>query len=187
MKFLVSVVIPVYNCDSYVEKAIVSALQQPEVTEIVVVNDGSTDSTLDILEQLQKQNPIIKVYHHKNKTNKGRSASRNLAIKKAIGNYIAFLDADDFYLSNRFTSDKKIFQENSEIDGVYNAIGAYFYRDATKSERNQLELTTIKKKFDSTLLFEALLSGKYGYFSIDGLTVKKSMFETIGYFSIHSE
>jgi glycosyltransferase involved in cell wall biosynthesis len=183
MEFRISVVIPVYNGERFIKKAIESALLQPEVSEIVVVNDGSTDGTNVILEKLQEQNSKIKIYHHKSKSNQGRSASRNLGIKNAAGKYIAFLDADDFYLSNRFASDKKIFQENNKVDGVYNAIGAHFYREATKAEKEQLELTTIRKKIDSEKLFEALLSIKHGYFHIDGLTVKKPVFKTIGYFS----
>ena len=183
MDFLVSVIIPVYNCERYLEKAISSVLQQPEVSEIVVVNDGSTDTTQNILETLQKQNPKIKIYHHENNSNKGRSASRNLAIKKATANYIAFLDADDYYLPNRFVSDKKIFQTDDNVDGVYNAIGANFYREASKNEQKQLELFTVREKIEPEELFNVLLSGKKGHFSIDGLTVKKEIFENTGYFT----
>ncbi|TGV04417.1 glycosyltransferase family 2 protein [Flavivirga rizhaonensis] len=183
MQFSVSVIIPVYNDERFIEKAINSAIQQPEVSEIVVVNDGSTDKTEHILENLQKQNSKIKVYYHEGKLNKGRSASRNLGIKKAIGNYIAFLDADDFYLPNRFTNDKKIFNERKSIEGVYNAISAHFYREGSKAEKEQLSLTTIKKRIAAEVLFEALLLGSEGHFSIDGLTLKKSAFNKVGYFN----
>ena len=182
MEFSVSVIIPVYNCERYIEKAISSVLQQPEVAEIVIVNDGSTDTTQSILETLQKQTPKIKIYHHENNSNKGRSASRNLAIKKATANYIAFLDADDYYLPNRFVSDKKIFQEDDKVDGVYNAIGADFYREASDKEQEQLELTTIRENIEPEELFEVLLSGKKGHFSIDGLTLKRTVFDSVGYF-----
>ena len=110
MKFLVSVIIPVFNVEQFVEKAIISALQQPEVFEVVVVNDGSTDNSLQIITKLQAEYSRVKLCHHPNLVNKGRSASRNLGIKKAICNYIAFLDADDYYLENRFTNDKIVFE-----------------------------------------------------------------------------
>jgi glycosyltransferase involved in cell wall biosynthesis len=181
--FSVSVVIPVYNCERFIEKTIASVIAQPEVTEIVVVNDGSTDGTELLLEQLQKQNSILKIYHHQNKLNKGRSASRNLGLKMAKGNYIAFLDADDFYLKNRFVNDRNIFQENKKCEGVYNAIGVHFYREATHLEKDRLELYTVSEKIKSEELFEILLSGKKGHFSIDGLTVKKSVFDSIGFFN----
>lgn len=183
MSFSISVIIPVFNGERFIKKAIDSALNQSEVSEIVVINDGSTDNTLNIIEELQKQNPIIKVYHHKNKLNKGRSASRNLGIKNATENYIAFLDADDFYLENRFKNDKEIFENDTKIDGVYNAIGAFFYRDASNFEQNKLKLTTVSEPIKPDNLFEELTSYRKGYFSIDGLTVKKSVFNSVGYFT----
>lgn len=183
MNFNVSVIIPVYNCEQFIEKAITSALQQPEVYEVVVVNDGSTDKTETIIKQLQVQNPQIKLYHHPNKINKGRSASRNLGIQNATGNYIAFLDADDFYLENRFKNDQLIFENNPNVDGVYNAIGVHFYREASETEKQQLTLFTVNKPINPDALFLTLLSGKNGHFSIDGLTVKRKIFDNVGYFN----
>lgn len=179
----ISVIIPVYNAAAYIEKAVTSALFHSEVKEIVVVNDGSTDNSLPILQKLQQSDDRIKIYHHENNNNKGRSASRNLALKKATQPFIAFLDADDFYLENRFENDIKLFESDSSIDGVYNAIGVYFYRNATQEEKNELNLTTVRENILPVNLFEELLSGKKGYFSIDGLVVKKQVFEKIGYFN----
>ena len=134
MGFCVSVVIPAYNAERFIEKSIKSALEQPEVSEVLIVDDGSTDNTESILKKLIAQYQKLKVYYHSGKSNKGRSASRNLGILKAKANYIAFLDADDFYLPNRFLNDKKIFAENNTIEGVYNAIGVHFYRKASNKE-----------------------------------------------------
>lgn len=183
MTFKVSVIIPVYNCENYIEKAITSALLQPEVFEIIVVNDGSTDGTENSLQNLQKAYPKVKVFHHQNKVNKGRSASRNLGIQKATGNFIAFLDADDFYLENRFKNDQFIFENNPEADGVYNAIGAHFYREASTEEKNQLNLYSLSEAIEPKHLFQVLFFGKKGHFSIDGLTLKKAVFTTVGYFN----
>lgn len=183
MKFSVSVIIPAYNCDLFIEKAINSVLLQPEVVEIIVVNDGSRDKTQNILENLQKQNPIIKIYYHQNNKNRGRAASRNLGIKKSKGNYVAFLDADDFYLENRFVLDKKIFETNKDADGVYNAVGFYFYRELTSVEEQELTLNTVNQIINPEALFEALISGKHGHFQIDGLTVKKAIFDSTGFFN----
>ena len=179
--FTFTVIIPVYNCERFIEKTIASVIAQPEVTEIVVVNDGSTDRTGLLLDQLQKKIPILKIFHHQNKWNKGRSASRNLGIQKATGNYIAFLDADDYFLPNRFANDIIVFQENECCDGVYNAIGAHFYKEVGKVEHDRLELYTITEKIKPEELFETLFSGKKGHFSIDGLSVKKTVFDTIGF------
>lgn len=181
--FTLSVIIPVYNCERFIEKTIASVIAQPEVTEIIVVNDGSIDGTETLLDQLQKQNSILTIYHHHNKVNKGRSASRNLGIQKATGNYIAFLDADDYFLPNRFANDIKVFQENKNCDGIYNAVGFHFYRALTATEENQLQLNTMTKGIEPDFLFDALISGKYGFFHIDGLTVKKSVFLVTGLFN----
>ena len=126
MQFSLSIIIPVYNAESFINKAIESACGQPEVTEIVVVDDGSDDGTQKIVSQMLKTDDRIKVFHHENKLNKGRSASRNLGIQKSTGHYIAFLDADDYYLENRFTNDKIVFEQNEDTDGVYNAVGFHF-------------------------------------------------------------
>ena len=183
MKFRVSVIIPVFNTEAYVEKAITSVLQQPEVVEVVVVNDGSTDNSLQIISKLQNEDARVKIYHHPNNLNKGRSASRNLGIKNAKENYIAFLDADDFYLKNRFKNDKHVFEKHGEIDGVYNAISAYFYRKSNYSEEEKLKLTMVSDTIEPNELFETLLYYKKGHFSIDGLTLKRSIFDKIGYFN----
>ena len=183
MKFSVSVIIPVYNGEQFIEKAVISVLKQPEVAEVIIVNDGSTDHTQAIIEKLKTENPEIKIYQHKNNLNKGRSASRNLGIQKATSNYLAFLDADDYYLENRFTNDVKIFKENKDANGVYNAVDFHFYREATELEKQKLILNTVTQIIKPEELFEALISGKYGHFQIDGLTVEKSIFENTGLFN----
>ncbi len=187
MEFTVSVIIPVYNAEAFLEKAIKSALQQPEVLEVIVVNDGSTDGSLEITEGLKQKDTRVKIYHHKNYTNKGRSASRNLGIEKANANYIAFLDADDYYLENRFVEDKKVFEQHEEAEGVYNAIGVDFYRTFSEDEMKELQLYTLTKVIPADKLFNALMSGDYGHFSIDGLTVKKSIFKKVGCFQENLE
>ena len=181
----ISVIIPVYNAAAFVQKAVCSALFHKEVKEVVVVDDGSTDTSLAILQTLQESDSRIKIYHHENNVNKGRSASRNLALRKATQPFIAFLDADDFYLENRFIKDIELFSSNNSIDGVYNAIGVHFYRNATEDEKGLLELTTVTELIPPAVLFETLLSGKKGYFSIDGLTIKREVINKIGYFNEH--
>lgn len=183
MCFSVSVIIPVFNCEAFIEKAITSALQQTEVFEVIVVNDGSTDSTEITIERLQKQNSKIKLLHHKNKINKGRSASRNLGIKNATGNYIAFLDADDYYLEDRFKNDKHVFQNQPSAHGVYNAVGFHYYRNIQEFEKKSFKLNTVTQIVNPECLFEALLSGKFGYIHLNGLTLKKGVFNLIGVFN----
>lgn len=179
----ISVIIPVYNAALFVEKAVTSALFHNEVKEVVVVNDGSTDDSLAILQKLQETDARIKIYHHENKVNKGRSASRNLALQKATQPYFAFLDADDFYLENRFEKDKQLFELDDTVEGVYNAVGFQFYRKVTNEESRELQLYTIKEFIPPHKLFKSLFDGKKGDFHINGLTIKRTVLEKTGLFN----
>ncbi len=184
MTFKVSVVIPAYNVERFIEKAVLSVFKLEEVREVIVVNDGSADGTLRIIKGLKEKYPDkLKVLHHPNRINKGRSASRNLGIKNATSGYVAFLDADDYYLQNRFHKDKCVF-ENDSVEVVYNAVGYEFYRSLKIEEKGYFDkLNSVTQPLEKGNVFEALLSSKYGYLHLNGLTVKKSVFEKVGYFN----
>lgn len=95
MNPLISVVIPVYNTESYVRKAIGSVLKQTyDNVEIICVDDGSTDNSPRILDEFAANYNNIKVIHTQNK---GLSHARNTALDCCKGEYIAFLDSDDMY------------------------------------------------------------------------------------------
>lgn len=90
----VSVIIPVYNTEKYLEQAVESIrLQTLRDIEIIIVNDGSTDGSMTILEELAAQDERIKLFSQENQ---GQSAARNFATEKAKGKYIYFMDSDDF-------------------------------------------------------------------------------------------
>lgn len=90
---LISIIIPVYNVEAYINDCMSSILKQnTENVEIIMVNDGSKDSSLSICEKYAEQNECISVY---SQTNQGLSAARNTGISKAKGKYILFLDSDD--------------------------------------------------------------------------------------------
>lgn len=93
----VSIVVPVYNAETYLKECIESVLQQSFSNyEIILVNDGSTDSSGKICDTLAQRDNRIKVFHEENR---GVSAARNLALSAVSGNYVIFLDADDYWLS----------------------------------------------------------------------------------------
>ena len=86
-------------------------------------------------------------------------------------------------MENRFIQDKEIFKLDHTVDGVYNAIGVHFYKKVSNKVKEELNLTTVTERLPPDELFENLLNGKKGYFSIDGLTIKKDVIKKIGYFN----
>lgn len=186
--FKVSVIISVYNAEKFIRKAVDSALQLDEVEEIIMVEDASTDNTLAVCQQIVKENKNIKLFQHPGEVNKGVSASKNLGIKKASCDIIAFLDADDYFLPNRFKAEKKIFPNHPEADGVYGALGFHYYsaefREKYAKKIFHTDLTTMTEKIPPEQLKYVLVRmcrDDKGYFSIVALTVKKSLIEKVGY------
>ncbi|MCH5258213.1 MAG: glycosyltransferase family 2 protein [Lachnospiraceae bacterium] len=91
---LVSIIIPVYNCEKYIGKCLESVLGQTyKNVEIIVIDDGSTDQSLEVINRTVQGNPNVKVIHQENQ---GLSATRNKGLENATGDYIAFLDGDDY-------------------------------------------------------------------------------------------
>lgn len=91
---LISVIIPAYNVDPYVEKCVASVLAQTwKNLEIILIDDGSKDKTGAICDQLAEQHSNITVYHQENA---GLSVARNVGIEHSHGSWIAFLDSDDW-------------------------------------------------------------------------------------------
>ena len=98
---LVTIVIPCYNSEGFIKRAITSVWEQSYTSwELIIVDDGSTDSTFEIVTNLS--------HIHKNKTkiiqsrsNMGVSNARNIGLKKASGRYICFLDSDDYWEANK--------------------------------------------------------------------------------------
>ncbi|WP_194778585.1 glycosyltransferase family 2 protein [Pararhodonellum marinum] len=120
MDFEVSVIIPVFNQGEYLVTSINSVIIQKEVKEIILIEDGSTDNSYTICKEMESKDERIKLYGHPNGKNQGAAASRNLGIRIATSEYIAFLDADDWYLPDRFKLDRKIFENNPSVNVVYN-------------------------------------------------------------------
>ena len=174
----ISVIIPVYNAASFLEKAVNSAIQRDEVKEILLIEDCSTDNSLEICQKLQNSNSKVKLYQHSDQGNHGAGATRNLGLVKATQEFIAFLDADDYYLPNRFEAEKEIFR-NEKIEGVFNAIGTDFLTEQGKKDFKEKfkinNLTTVKKHAEGKDVFYGLLGldNSFGtFFHLNGLTIR---------------
>ena len=112
-KILLSIVVPVYNVENYLKKCVDSLLNQTNDNyEIIIVNDGSTDNSLKICEEYSK-NKKIKLY---TKKNGGLSSARNYGIDKASGEYIAFVDSDDWVTNDYVEKITDTINDNKNSD-----------------------------------------------------------------------
>lgn len=112
----VSAIIPCFNAETTIQRAIVSVVSQTSpVFEIIVVNDGSTDNSGRLLEGLKSNYPQLKVIHQENK---GVSYARNIAIQEALGDYILTLDADDYFDPSFVEKALNKFSEEASYGGI---------------------------------------------------------------------
>ncbi|MBU5314786.1 glycosyltransferase [Clostridium bornimense] len=102
MSIKISLIVPVYNCEKYLEKCLESVMKQDLAgIEVIIINDGSEDNSLEIVEGYKSRFENIYII---NQENKGQGAARNLGIKIAKGEYIGFIDADDYIDYNMMSS-----------------------------------------------------------------------------------
>lgn len=115
----VSVIIPAYNVESYILDTLRSLFSQSfKDFEALIVDDGSTDRTHEIVQDFIRQDARFKLLH---KPNGGLSSARNFGINHAIGDYIALLDGDDLYLPNKLKTHVEILDSNPSVGVVYSA------------------------------------------------------------------
>ncbi|MBQ3409064.1 MAG: glycosyltransferase [Clostridia bacterium] len=110
---LISVIIPVYNAEKQIEKCLKSVIEQTyDKIEIIVINDGSTDNSLNVIKECSKNDKRIRLI---NIQNKGVSAARNLGINEAKGEYICFIDADDYVDTNLIENLQMYFEQDYDL------------------------------------------------------------------------
>lgn len=139
-KLQFSIIIPVYNAEKFIEECIESILNQTfNNFEVLCINDGSTDNSLEILEKYSKLDNRIKVL---TQTNQGSSAARNLGLKNAQGEYILFCDADDKFKPNLCSVVAAVaLKENKDVI----AYGHEKYIDGVLEESDHKIITSLKK------------------------------------------
>lgn len=123
MNELISVIIPVYNVEKYLSRCLESVLRQTyKQLEIILVDDGATDNSLEICNKYAARDERIKVFH---KENEGLGLTRNYGIKKATGRYVAFIDSDDFIVDDAI----QVMYEKAEETGVDLVVASSFYKN----------------------------------------------------------
>ena len=165
---LVSVIIPNYNHAQYVGDAIWSVLtQEYRNFEIIVVDDGSTDNSREVIAQFGDK---VQYIHQKNA---GLSAARNTGIKASKGVLIGVLDADDMYESIFLSTLVAALQENPDADGVY---CGYQFVDHKNNLLPQIEARPV----DHDKLYDALLDGNF--FVPESIFLRRYVYDNVGLF-----
>ena len=115
MDKLVSVIVPTYNRASMIKRAVESIIKQDYThLEIIVVDDASSDNTENVIKSIQDP----RIVYIKRSENKGAGSARNTAIEKARGEYLAFLDSDDEFMSGKLREEIGVFEEQSFRPGL---------------------------------------------------------------------
>lgn len=181
---MISVIIPVYNAENFVRKAVLSAVNNVKVGEIILIEDCSPDNALLVCRNLEKEFEKVILIVNDSGVNYGASKARNIGISKSKFDYISFLDADDYYLPNRFDADVELFSRLSDVDGVYGSSKGIFESDALRQKyllRHNAD-DAFTERLDAENLLPALLFGGKGYFNTNTITLRKSVFSKVGYF-----
>lgn len=144
-KAKISIIIPVYNTEKYLKECIESAMHQTLTDiEIICVNDGSTDTSLEILKSFAEKDNRLKIVTQQNK---GQSAARNTGLKIATGEYIAFLDSDDFF-ENIFA--EQMYQKAQSQDADITMCSMNIVKnDKKETTHPYLSLDIIPKELDN--------------------------------------
>lgn len=146
---LFSIIIPLYNCEKFIAKCLLSVLNQNfNNYEILIINDCSKDSSLKICTKYKEKYPKIKIINQK--INKGVSNSRNLGIKSSIGEYIIFLDSDDYLEKFSLYKLSKFIEKNKNADTIVtphnaNSDGKFFNKKITKINNNDNKIKYINE------------------------------------------
>ena len=120
---LVSVIVPVYNSINYIKDCVESVLNQTyNNIELILIDDGSKDESYEHILKYYSKLKNVKVITHENRQNKGVTETRRLGIKSASGEYLAFLDADDYFEIDKIQNQIEIISNNPEIVLVHSRI-----------------------------------------------------------------
>ncbi|MFW9989368.1 MAG: glycosyltransferase family 2 protein [Candidatus Odinarchaeota archaeon] len=169
---LVSVIIPTYNRATLVREAIHSVVNQSYKNfEILVVDDGSSDNTKGIVQDIAKKDLRIKYIWQKHSGTP--AVTRNRGIKASIGDLIAFLDSDDIWFSKKLEKQIKAFQRNPKMLVI--ASNSVYFSKEKKIIPTILFLNEVKLSFRNILRMNPL--------SISDVLVKREIFDSIGYFN----
>lgn len=154
-----SIIVPVYNAEKYIKRCIDSICSQTFADiEIIAINDGSTDDSLNILKKLSEQDSRIKVY---TEANSGQVIARNTGISKTSGEYIGFVDADDYIEEGLFQAIYDEIINNSPDIVMFDALMHKAEGDTELMQKDYEHGYYDKEKLRKAIYPNMLYAGKY--------------------------
>lgn len=167
----ITVIIPMYNNENTIISALDSVKNQTaidKILEIIIINDGSTDNSLQLVQKYKNENPKIPIKVI-DKKNGGASSARNEGLKIAKGKYIALLDSDDIWLPTKIERQMDILETNRNIDflgcdSVENGIKILWKKIDTLYKANIKDLCIKCFPSTPTAIFKREIVDKIGYF-----------------------
>jgi glycosyltransferase involved in cell wall biosynthesis len=131
-RFLVSVIIPVYNRERYLAETIESVLSQTHrPIEIVIIDDGSTDGTADVA---SIYSPVVRYFFQ---PNAGCAAASNAGVERAEGHYLSFLGSDDLWTENKLKLQMDTFNADPETDMVFGHVSHFYSPDLEQRQKER--------------------------------------------------
>lgn len=161
-----TIIIPVYNVEEYLSRCIESVLNQEGIDlEVLLINDGSTDTSGKICDEYARKDERVRVFHQENR---GVSAARNKGVDESTGDWITFVDADDWIEPN---SIQKIINNNNNIDSDYIIARSFIIRDRQAAiERYPFSNYLLNKNYKGT---DLIIQSIYGRGSVCGVIYSK--------------
>lgn len=171
----ISIIVPVYNVEKYLHRCVDSILAQTyENIEIILVNDGSTDNSPNICNEYKAKDARIKVIHQ---ANSGQSGARNAGLKVATGEYIGFVDSDDWIMPDMYEYLLRIVEENNSEIGDIECLFADKFSNSVEIKDEVIEIYEEKD-----ILWHYLyrgLNSKVAPYSACRKLYKRSFFEKV--------
>ena len=173
MKPLISIIVPVYNIKKYIKNCLDSLLSQTyQNLEILLIDDGSTDGSGELCDELQKNDSHIKVFHTKNS---GLSAARNFGLKNATGDFAVFVDGDDMV-------------EKEYVEYLYNLLTKYSadmsicsFKTKTETDEKSFAKNAREALFDTETCLEKMLLEDGFNVSACGKLFPKKLFKYLNF------
>lgn len=167
---MISIVVPIFNSEKYLEACINSVINQTyQDWELILVNDGSTDSSMAICQKFAHSDSRIKIFSQENK---GQAAARNFGLQQATRLYVTFLDADDEIASNTLQDNLAILKTNPQIDCLQ-------YPTYMDYGTEQQFIRSSKQQLIDSDFYERWLNDKYISWIVCDKIFKTSIFDRL--------